>query len=114
LIERLLASEPDFARWLLKSLSNQLRAAIDQIDGERQLSAQQRLIRLLVDMARREGPELAISQQRLGDLIGVSRITSGQILRRLTQDGLISRQYGRITICDPVRLAEIVADHGSI
>ena len=41
LIERLLASEPEFARWLLKSLSNQLRAAIDQIDGERQLSAEQ-------------------------------------------------------------------------
>lgn len=114
LIERLLASEPDFARWLLKSLSNQLRAAIDQLDRERQLSAQQRLIRLLVDMTRREGPELEISQQRLGELIGVSRITSGQILRRLAHDGLISYRYGCITICDPVRLAEIVADQGSI
>lgn len=108
LIERLLASEPEFARWLLKSLSNQLRAVIDQIDGERQLSAEQRLIRLLVDMARREGPELAISQQRLGELIGVSRITSGQVLRRLARERLIGLHYGRITICDPVRLAAML------
>lgn len=110
LIERLLASEPEFARWLLKSLSNQLRAAIDQIDGERQLSAQQRLIRLLVDMTRRQGAELEISQQRLGELIGVSRVTSGQILRRLADNGLISLQYGRITVCDLVLLSAI-AEH---
>lgn len=109
LIERLLASEPEFARWLLKSISNQLRAAIDQIDGERQLSAQQRLIRLLVDMTRREGAELEISQQKLGELIGVSRITSGQILRRLRQQGLISLKYGRISIRDQSRLAAAAA-----
>ena len=109
LIERLLASEPEFARWLLKSISNQLRAAIDQIDGERQLSAQQRLIRLLVDMTRREGAELEISQQKLGELIGVSRVTSGQILRRLRQQGLISLKYGRISVRDQSRLAAAAA-----
>jgi len=109
LIERLLASEPEFARWLLKSISNQLRAAIDQIDGERQLSAQQRLIRLLVDMTRREGAELEISQQKLGELIGVSRVTSGQILRRLSQQGLISLKYGRISVRDQSRLAAAAA-----
>ena len=109
LIERLLASEPEFARWLLKSISNQLRAAIDQIDGERQLSAQQRLIRLLVDMTRREGAELEISQQKLGELIGVSRVTSGQILRRLRQQGLISLKYGRISVRDQAGLAAAAA-----
>lgn len=107
LIEYLLANEPEFSRWLLKSLSNQLRVAIDRIDGERQLSAQQRLIRLLVEMTRREGGELEISQQKLSELIGVSRVTAGQILRRLAHDGLISLQYGRITVCQPVLLAAI-------
>ena len=107
LIERLLASEPEFARWLLKSLSNQLRAAIDQIDGERQLSAEQRLVRLLLDLFGREGAELTISQQRLGELIGVSRVTSGQILRRLAQHGLVSLKYGRITVCDAAGLAAL-------
>lgn len=86
-----------------------MRAAIDQIDGERQLSAQQRLIRLLVDMTRREGAELEISQQKLGELIGVSRVTSGQILRRLSQQGLISLKYGRISVRDQSRLAAAAA-----
>lgn len=108
LIERLLASEPEFARWLLKSLSNQLRVLIDQIDGERQLSAHQRMVRLLVDLTRREGVDLKISQQRLGELIGVSRVTSGQILRGLARQRLIKLQYGRITICDPIQLAAIL------
>lgn len=107
LIERLLASEPEFSRWLLKSLSNQLRTAIDQVDGERQLSAEQRMARMLADMARGEGTELEISQQKLGELIGVSRVTSGQILRRLAHDGLISLRYGRITVRQPALLAAI-------
>lgn len=108
LIERLLASEPDFARWLLKSLSQQLRAALDRIEADRQLSAQQRLIRVLVDMARRDGPSLAVSQQALGELIGVSRITAGQLLRSLAASGLISLGYRRITVPDPDKLAALI------
>lgn len=108
MIERLLVSEPQFARWLLKSLSNQLRGALDQIEGYRRLTAEQRLIRLLVDMTRREGAELEISQQMLGGLIGVSRVTSGQVLRRLAQKGLITLEYGRITVHKPDKLAEMV------
>lgn len=108
LIERLLASESDFARWLLKSLSNQLRASLDRIEADRQLSAQQRMIRVLVDMARREGPSLAMSQQGMGELIGVSRITAGHLLRRLEASGLIGLQYRKISVPDPDRLAALL------
>lgn len=105
LIERLLAGEPEFARWLLKSLSNQLRVALDQIEGHRQLSAEQRLIRALVEMARRDGVRLAISQQKLGELIGVSRITAGHLLRRLAGNGLISLEYRGIVVRNLPELA---------
>lgn len=98
LIERLLADEPEFARWLLKSLSNQLRASLDQIEGHRQLSAEQRMVRTLVEMARRDGLRLVISQQQLGELIGVSRITAGHLLRRLASGGLISLEYRAILV----------------
>lgn len=108
LIEQLLGSEPDFARWLLKSLSNQLRASLDRIEADRQLSAQQRLIRTLVDMVRRDGPSIGMSQQGLGELIGVSRITAGHLLRRLAASGLISLQYRRISVPDPDRLAALL------
>ena len=110
LVERLLADEPDFARWLLKSLSHQLRAALDRIEGDRRLSAEQRLIRALVEMAERDGPRLVISQQKLGELLGVSRVTAGQILRRLARDGLIGIEYGRILVREPTRLAAMVGE----
>lgn len=108
LIERLLASEPEFAQWLLKSLSNQLRAALDRIEESRQLSAEQRIVRLLADMARRDGTTLTVSQQALGELVGVSRITAGHVLRRLEAYGLIRLEYRRITVPDPDSLAALL------
>lgn len=108
LIERMLANQPEFARWLLKSLSNQLRTAIDQIEGDRQLSAQQRIVRRLLEMVHRDGSALAISQQQLGELIGVSRVTSGQVLRRLAQNELVSLEYGRIIVLDPEKLGRSI------
>lgn len=107
IIERLLETEAGFARWLLKSLSNQLRAALDQIEGDRRLSAEQRIARSLVAIAAREGLDLEVSQQKLGELLGVSRITSGQILRRFARDGLLTLDYRRITILDVEKLAAL-------
>lgn len=108
LIERLLGTEPDFAHWLLKSLSNQLRVALDRIEESRQLSAEQRMVRLLADMARRDGTTLTVSQQALGELVGVSRVTAGQVLRSLESSGLIRLNYRRITVPDPDRLAALL------
>lgn len=108
LIERLLATEPEFAHWLLKSLSNQLRVALDRIEEDRQLPAEQRMVRLLTEMARRDDKAIAVSQQTLGELIGVSRITAGQVLRSLARRGLIRLDYRRVTIPDPDRLAMLL------
>lgn len=108
LIERLLATEPEFAHWLLKSLSNQLRVALDRIEEDRQLPAEQRMVRLLTEMARRDDKAIAVSQQTLGEWIGVSRITAGQVLRSLARRGLIRLDYRRVTIPDPDRLAMLL------
>lgn len=100
LIERLLAHEPDFARWLLKSLAYQLRSAIDRIDRDRSQSAELRIARTLADMARRDGPVLALTQQALGDIVGVSRITAGQVLGKLVRAGLVRSEYRRMVVLD--------------
>lgn len=104
LVDRLLAQEPDFARWLLKSIANQLRLALDRIDRDRGLSAEARLALLLADMARRDGSELGVTQQALADLLGVSRVTVGQALGRLVEAGLVQVGYRRIVVPDPGRL----------
>lgn len=98
LVDRLLADEPDFARALLASLAGQLRLALDQIDRDRNLTADARLARLLLDLAEREGSELAVTQQSLADRAGLSRVTAGQVLARLEQAGAIQRGYRRIVV----------------
>lgn len=100
LVDHLLAEEPEFARWLLKSLAIQLRSALDRIDGERTLSAEARLIHVLAEMARRDGPELAVTQQGLAELVGVSRVTVGQVLGKLAKAGLVRLHYRRIFVPD--------------
>lgn len=40
-------------------------------------------------------------QQELSDLIGVSRVTTAQILARFERAGLIARSYGWIGIPNP-------------
>lgn len=105
LVERLLASEPLFARLLLRSLANQLRLALDRIDSDRSLSAAERLARALAQMARREGSRLALTQQALADYVGVSRVTAGQVLRELAMNGLIEIGYRQLVVPDPDRLA---------
>lgn len=100
LVERLLASEPMFARFLLRSLANQLRGALDRIDRDRMLSAEARIVRALAEMARREGSCLNLTQQALADYVGVSRITAGQVLRNLARKGLIGVGYRQIEVRD--------------
>lgn len=107
LVDHLLAQHPSFARWLLKSLANQLRVALDRIEGFSQMSAQQRIIQLLVEMAQRDGPRIVVTQQRLGELTGTSRITTGQVLRRLARLGHVSLEYRSITVHKPGAMTEL-------
>jgi CRP/FNR family cyclic AMP-dependent transcriptional regulator len=106
-INALLDAEPAFARWLLKSLAHQLRSALDRIDGDRTLSAEDRVKRLLKDMVTRDGPELHITQEALANYVGVSRVTMGAILNRLSRAGLIRLGYRQIYVTNPDALTWI-------
>jgi CRP-like cAMP-binding protein len=106
-INELLDAEPAFARWLLKSLAHQLRSALNRIDGDRTLSAEDRVKRLLTDMVTRDGPELHITQEALANYVGVSRVTMGAILNRLSRAGLIQLGYRQIYVTNPDALTWI-------
>ncbi len=100
-INGLLNQQPAFARWLLKSLAHQLRIALDRIDGDRTLSAEARVVRVLTDMVTRDGPELHTTQEALANFVGVSRVTMGAILNRLARAGLVRLSYRKIYVPDP-------------
>lgn len=100
LIDRLLAEQPNFARWLLKSLASQLRNALNRIESDRNLSAETRVIRAVADLAQRQGPQLNWTQQALADLVGVSRVTAANVLGELAQSGLIELGYRKTIVAD--------------
>ncbi|QPC99551.1 Crp/Fnr family transcriptional regulator [Qipengyuania soli] len=104
-VDRLMANKPHVARWLLGTLANKLRAALDRVEGDQSLSAQARIARVLVDLAAREGAELTLTQQQLADHVGVSRVTTGQVLARIAQEGAIERGYGGVRVLSVERLA---------
>ena len=100
-ISTLLDAEPDFARWLLKSLAHQLRTALDRIDSDRTMLAEGRVVRLLKDMVSRDGPELHTTQEALANYVGISRVTMGAILNKLAQAGLVRLSYRKIYVPNP-------------
>lgn len=104
-ISGLLDQEPAFVRWLLKSLAHQLRIALDRIDGDRTLSAEARVVRVLNDMVARDGPELHTTQEALANFVGVSRVTMGSALNGLARAGLICLGYRKIIVTDPSALS---------
>ena len=108
LIERLLDENPNFARWLLKSLGNQLRTALDRIERDRSLPARSRVARLLLDLAKRDGPRSAITHQALGELLGLSRVTVGQVLGELARAEVIRSGYRQIVVTDLARLRQLL------
>jgi DNA-binding GntR family transcriptional regulator len=59
--------------------------------------------RLYPDM----GPTIPISQEELGQLVGLSRQRVNQALNRLARDGLLKVAYGRLTVLDLQGLREL-------
>ncbi|MGQ7830068.1 Crp/Fnr family transcriptional regulator [Altererythrobacter sp. Z27] len=104
--ERLLARDPAEMRSLLGALSAHLQDMVDLVTGIRQGSAQRRIAGLLANFARTTPAPVAvaITQQELGELLGLSRATVNSALRELEAAGCVSRSYGRIVIDQPDRL----------
>jgi Mn-dependent DtxR family transcriptional regulator len=46
-----------------------------------------------------------VTQRELGQLVGAAEVSVQKSLRELSEDGLLERHYGRITITDLDRLA---------
>lgn len=105
LVDRLLAERPEVARWLLRSLANQLRATLDRIESDRHLPAPDRVARALYELSQDGRTTVSVTQQQLADYVGLSRVSVGQVLGRLERVGLIRRGYRALDIVDRAALA---------
>jgi CRP/FNR family transcriptional regulator, cyclic AMP receptor protein len=106
IFSEVLGRSPEIARGMLKILAKQLQEALDNLLVFRNMPAPKRLAqRLLAFAGDRQSPvKLAIRQQELAELIGVSRMTIASALAELEGEGLVSRHYRHIVVEDVAAL----------
>lgn len=103
-----LGNYPASTRALLGALAEQLQDTLGLLAGMRRGTNPARMAGLLANLAG-ESPgkaSVAITQQELADLLGVTRATANAALRELQDRRLLTRSYGGITIPDRDRLAQ--------
>ncbi len=104
--EWLLESSIPFNRYLLLQLNERLGQFIGLVEHERLLSPDARVARCLAALlnptlypqAAQSGNRIAISQEEVGYLSGVSRQRANQALKVLEDTELLRVEYGAITV----------------
>ena len=88
----------------------------DRLASLGRTSAKARVAAFLLDMFHRlrvtddnikDSFELKLTQEEIGDSIGLTSVHVNRMIRQMEQEGLISRSNGRITLLDVERLEDI-------
>lgn len=110
--DRVLAGNPQVMRELLGALSSQLQEVLDVMAGIRRGSARPRVAAILATLTRDASmiANIAITQQELAELLGLTRATVNSVLSELEGAGIIARGYGTIRVLDRAALEERALD----
>jgi len=107
----LLRSHPDMAIKLLELLCSRLRRTTEQVEDLLFLDLRSRLVKTLLRLSQTApNAEIAISQDELSHIVGMSREMINKQLQVWAKDQWISLARKRITVLQPDALARIVAD----
>jgi CRP-like cAMP-binding protein len=101
----LLDESVPFNRHIIVQLNERLGQFIAMVEHDRLLGPDARLARSLAALFNPvlypgSGPTLPISQEEMGQLVGLSRQRVNQALRALERAGLLRADYGSITVVD--------------
>lgn len=101
----LLDNSLQFNRFIITHLNERLSQVLGTLESERLHNPDSRVAHALCAMFNRQlypgtQPQLQISQEELGFLVGTSRQRVNQSLRRLEAEGLIHLGYGFVGILD--------------
>lgn len=102
--EALLLRQPGAMRTLMGALAEELQEMIDLVAGAAGSTGVSRVAHFLFNLSG-TGSVIAIGQQELGELAGVTRATANAALRTLEEAGCLTRGYRRVTVIDRARLA---------
>lgn len=108
----LLDTSLPFTRFVIHQLNNRMGEFIASIQNSRLLDVDARVAQALAQLFNPAlypdtGPSLAISQEELGMLVGVSRQRINQALQQLEKLGVLRLAYNQIEVVDLAALARV-------
>lgn len=104
----LIRRHPDLALAALSAMAGQLRELVTLVEDLAFRSVRARLARLLLAEAGEGAAEL--THQELAERTGTVREIVGRALRRLSEEGLVRLERGRVIVLDPAGLARVVEE----
>jgi len=103
-MERLLEEFAAVRKGLVRMLEDNLAQAYERLHGLAFTGSRQRLARLLLRLAERQGssgePVLMLPRQHLADLLGVTRETAVRALTSLREQGLVRTRGRQVILAD--------------
>tara|TARA_R110001599_G_scaffold183303_1_gene376478 strand:- start:7023 stop:7688 length:666 start_codon:yes stop_codon:yes gene_type:complete len=110
-LQSLMDSDPAVIGLLLKTMALTVQESFNLIEYSRSLSVSQRLALALLQLCgdQEDGARIAVTQQELADLVGVSRVSLGKAVAKLEQAGMIEPGYAWVMIRDRAGLQDMGA-----
>ncbi len=109
-LEQCMQANPSLAFFLLKYLAGTVRMLSTHLDAASFLSADKRIIRLLLNMDINNDHCIHITHEELGYSLGISRVTVSRILSSLAKRGWISLSYKKITLLNRDMLEHYICE----
>lgn len=112
-LTKVLKASPELSIEIMRMLAVQLQEALDHIVVHRKMPAAIRLTRMLIILCDgRSAPvTIAMRQQEMAELVGVSRMSIAKTLADLERKGLLLRGYGEIVIANPAAIKAWMKRH---
>ena len=112
-LDRIAADSPEIWRAIADFSYNNMRRALSLAAEVISLSPRERIAARLLALAKSDPSDGAlvvkVSQEMLGEMVGVTRKTINQHLTKFVQDGYIRVGYGKIELCNTAGLEQLVA-----
>lgn len=116
--EMLMSTHPDLPRAFLRLACMRLRTMLSVFESYTTQPLEQRFASRLLSMVHVFGAHsprgqrigVSLSQETLAQMVGTTRQRVNQLLKAFERRGLLEQRYARITILDPVRLADLARE----
>ena len=110
-LERCLKQTPSLIFSLLQYLSGTVRILSAHLDTTSFLPADQRIVRLLLNMDTDAAHAIVCTHEELGYALGISRVTVSRCLSALAQKGWVALGYRKITLLQRDALEGYISEH---